>query len=518
MNSAAPEAAEKISGICSECGADLVFPVGAMQVRCGHCDAGLVVEKGQRLVRLNCPVCAGNFYYLDGAMAGHCPYCEASLLALSRHRLLRYVIRPADGGPPPGAEGAELVLVPFWHLTGLLLGWDVGRQVTRTQDHDPYAYTEQPNDPNAALPTTTRTDSGPLRSFRARVVDLNLPDHSARALGITSLRLRAAIFPLEPFSAEHESLGRVCPPLMPLRDARDHLQERAIRLGDPTDGMTQLDAQRLDLVCQEMALYYYPFWLRSGGDKPRLWDGVSGQPEALGSAVTAPEGEGALEGAFDQLKVLELRCEACGEPLTPGNHSMVIPCTACGAFWEVTREGLSPKEAHFARAPGGGVPEGIVWLPFWCVPVRARYGGKLAHRVADLRNVLGVMRPIADYPRAAPDDQLCYYVAAYGSLMAPRVDHAARDLTMAQPLLKHGAPGPGEQFHCFFSAEDARRLGYVTLLRVITGTVPHRIRSMRLETRGAKLWYIPFQSKGRELTNLLTGRRYDRDAFRGLGH
>ncbi len=518
MTSAAPEAAEKVSGICSECGADLVFPVGAMQVRCGHCDAGLVVEQGQRLVRLNCPVCAGNFYYLDGAMAGRCPYCEASLLALSRHRLLRYVIRPADDGPPPGAEGAELVLLPFWHLTGLLMGWDVGRQVSRTIEHDPYAYSDSPADTGEPMPVTTRTDSGPMRGFRGRVVDLNLPDHAARALGITSLRLRAAVFPLEPFAAEHEDLGRVCPPLMPLKDVRDQLRERAINLGDPTDGMTQLDAQRLDLVCQEMALYYYPFWLLSGGDKPKLWDGVTGQAEALGSAVTAPDGEGATPGAFDQLMVLELRCDKCGEPLTPGNHSMVIPCSGCGAFWEVTRDGLSPMDAHFARPPGGEAPQGIIWLPFWRVPVRARYGGKLAHRVVDLRNVLGVMRPQADYPRAAPDSQLSYYVSAYGSLRAPRVDHAARDMTMAQPLLKRGAPSPGEKFHCFFSAEDARRLGYVTLLRVITGTVPHRIRSMRVETRAPQLWYIPFQDRGRELVNLLTGRRYDRAAFRGLGH
>ena len=512
------DAVEKVSGICSECGADLAFPLGSMQVQCDHCDAGLVVEQGQRLVRLNCPVCAGNFYYLDGAMAGRCPYCDASLLALSRHRLLRYVIRPAAGGPPEGAEGAELELLPFWHLTGLLLGWDIGKQVVREQNNDPHAYSEPPESMDAALPTTTRRDSGPMRGFRGRVADLNLPDPAAHALGITSLRLRAAVFPLEPFVEEHESLGRVHPPLMPMKEARSQLRERAIRLGDPTDGMTQLDVQRLDLVCQEMALYYYPFWIRQGGDSPELWDGVSGDREPLGTAVTAPPGQGDAEGAFDQLKVLELKCEACGAVLQPGNHSMVIPCEACGAFWEVTRDGLAPMEAYFARPPGGVIPEQTIWLPFWRVPVKVRYGGKLAHRVVDLRNVMGVMRPPFDHPRASPDSQLCFYVAAYGALHAPRVDHAARDMTRAQPLLKHGTLGRGEQYHCFFSADDARRLGYATLLQVITGTVPHRIRSMRMTTGRERLWYVPFQAKGRELVNLVTGLRYDRSSFRGVRH
>ena len=93
---------QKVSSICTECGAPLTFELGALQVRCEHCDAGLVVDKGQRLVRLCCPACAGNFYYLDGSMCGRCPYCDASLLAVSHDRLLRYVIRPVAERPGIG--------------------------------------------------------------------------------------------------------------------------------------------------------------------------------------------------------------------------------------------------------------------------------------------------------------------------------------------------------------------------------------------------------------------------------
>ncbi len=513
---------EKVSSICGECGAPLEFPLGSLQVQCGHCEAGLVVEKGQRLVRLSCPVCSGNFYCLDGSMGGRCPFCEAQLLALSRHRLLRFVIRPV-AARPEGVEGAELIFLPFWHLSGLLLGWDVGRHVSREQDRDHQM--EQGESLEESIPRSTRRDSGPLRAFRGRVVDLNLPDPAARAMGVTSLRLRAAVFPLEPFSQEHEALGQVMPPGMPLEEARNQLMDRAIHLGDPTRGMTQLDSQRLDLVCRELSLYYYPFWVqrqghRDGTELYKLWDGVTGAREKLGPPVEAKGGEGgeAEEGAFDQLKVLELRCPKCGKGLTPGNHSMVLHCGNCGAFWEVTRDGLGEFEAAFARPPGGALPEEAVWLPFWRVAVRARYAGRLAHRTVDLRNVLGVMRPPFDHPKASPDSQLHYFVAAYGAMRAPRIDHAARDMTRTQPLLKRGPMGKGELYHCFFSARDAQALGYTTLIQILPGVVPHRIRSLRLETSRPQLWYVPFRRHTRELVNLITGLRYDLSAFRGVGH
>ena len=39
-----PTKSEKVSSICSECGASVTFDLGSMQVRCDHCEAGLVVE------------------------------------------------------------------------------------------------------------------------------------------------------------------------------------------------------------------------------------------------------------------------------------------------------------------------------------------------------------------------------------------------------------------------------------------------------------------------------------------
>ena len=501
---------QKVSSICTECGAPLAFELGAIQVRCEHCDAGLVVDKGQRLVRLSCPACAGNFYYLDGSMCGRCPYCDASLLAVSHDRLLRYVIRPM-AERPDGADGATLELLPFWHMSALLYGWDVGSKVTH--EHERAQCNSQGQ--SEGQPTQIRKDSGPMKGRRNRVVDLSIPDAATSALGVTSLRLRAAVFPLEPFAEEHEAIGRVVPPTLELAEVRDGLWTRAMAIGAPGDGMTRLDCQRQDLVARELALYYYPFWvLRRGDDAPLVWDAVTGDREHLGPPVEAPA-PGA-DGVFDQLKVMELTCAECGSELPAGNHSMVLPCTGCGRFWEVTREGLQTFKASYAQ-PADEVDD-VVWLPFWCVPCNLVYGGRKALKVGDARNVLNIITPPMELPRAPAAAQLRYFVSAYGAMRAPKIDSAARDMTRLQPSLKSGATGTGELYHCFFSQEDARELAYVTWIGVLPGVVPNRLRSLRIRAGDPQLWYVPFEDKGRELVNLLTGLRYDKSIFRGVRH
>lgn len=503
------ESNNRVSSICAECGAPIAFELGSMQVQCDHCEAGLVVDQGQRLVRLACPACGGNFYYIDGSMCGSCPYCEASLLALSRDRLLRYVFRPRTECPE-AAQGAALELLPFWHLAGLLFGWDVGSRVTFEEEAVQYNSEGQPNAP----PVPMRKDSGPMRRVRNRVVDVSQPDPAVRALGICSLRMRAGVFPMEPFCAEHKELGRVVPPSVDATEIRGRLRGRAMSKSSPTEGMTRLSAQRKDLVAEELALYYYPFWVKRAGDEVAAWDAMSGEPEPLAAPQEAPRSVAST--AFDQLKLIELSCGECGEALPAGNHSMVLPCTACGQFWRVAREGLEPFSARYAR-PQAEAQE-PVWLPFWRVPCTLVYGGRKVRRAGDVRNVLGVITPPGELPRAPAGAPLCYYVSAYGNMRAPRVDHAARDMTRVQPALKPGPAGEGDLYHCFYGAQDARQLSYITWINIMPGVVPHRLRSLRVQPGEPELWYVPFDSRGRELVSLVTGLRYDKSAFRGVRH
>lgn len=489
------------------------FEMGTPQVTCAHCDAGLVVGQGARLVRLGCPRCGGNFYYIDGSLCGRCPYCEASLLALTEDRVLRYVVRPAAEAPAEAA-GAELRLLPFWHLGGLLYAWLVGAQIKI--EEDPAAMQAQGGGADAEpVPTTTRRDSGPQKVWAGRVVDMSLPDPATLALGVTSLRLRAGVFPLEPFAQQHESLGVVVPATLDQREAREQLLGRAV-FYSTDQGLTRVDCRRIDLVADSLSLYYYPFWvLRRGDGGHAVWDAVSGEPEALSSPADPPTSSATT--IFDDLQLVELSCPACGAELPAGNHSSVLPCRGCGRFWRVSRQGLQPFEARFARPRQGGSGQ-PAWLPFWQVPVQLGYAGKQASKAGDLITALGVLRPPGEAP--PPDAPLCYYTPAFGAMHAPRVDHAARDLTRSQPVLEAGEPGAGELYNCFYGEDDALRLGYATWILVVPGTVPHRLRSLRVQAGAPRLWYIPFDQDagGRELVNLVTGVRYDRAAFRGVRH
>ena len=106
-------------------------------------------------------------------------------------------------------------------------------------------------------------------------------------------------------------------------------------------------------------------------------------------------------------------------------------------------------------------------------------------------------------------------------MLAPRVEHVARDMTRIQQVLEPAA-APGsrarELFHCFFSAQDAQNLAYATWLALLPSLTVQELRTLRIRPGGAELWYVPFHRRGRELVNLVTGGTYDVTSFSGVRH
>ena len=334
--------------------------------------------------------------------------------------------------------------------------------------------------------------------------------------GITSLRHRTSIFPLEPFANEHESIGEFVPIAQAHISAKERLLDRAMGLSVPTGvELTQIECRRFDVLAGSLSLYYYPFWIQRKPDESyEIYDAVSGLPEKLGLPEKNPVHQEPT--IFDQLQVIELKCNNCHEPLPSGNHSVVLPCKNCGAFWQVTSKGLESFKAYYT-APQ--IPyKNLAWLPFWQIEVALSYASKVASKVKDLVEVLGVLRPPGNTPMADPNDPLTFYVPAYGSMRVPRLDHAARDLTRVQPLLKQAPTGQGELFNCFYTAEDAAKLSYASWIQILPGTVLYRLRSLRTQTNNATLWYLPFDRKSRELISLVTGISYEKSSFRGVCH
>jgi hypothetical protein len=498
----------KVSSVCSDCGAPISFRPGDPTVICGFCDARLTVERGSRLLLLRCPRCDGNFFSPDGGLSGECPFCNTPVVAITRGQLHRFVIRP-QADPP--ASDCELLFVPFWQLTALYYGWDLGAHVTYEVDSD--MQMSQSDGEAQGLPMTTRKDSGPQKVFRGRVVERWLADPSAMSLGIQSLRLRAAIYPVESYSEDMRELGRFMPASLDLEQAKDGLMTAAMGLGSAGDGINRLDCQRAELIAETFSLLYYPFYVRrvSGIE---AWDAVRGEVEPLHPPQPAPDGE--FTSGFDQLTVLELSCQHCGHRLKPANRARVFPCHHCNTFWEATAEGLNPFNAQYAQ-PIEKPPAGqrLLWLPFWRVGARVRFTDRLATKGIDMRNTLGIFSP---GQLAEPQAPLCYYAPAYGALKAPRLDFAARDMTRLQPRLEAGPYQQGDDFGCFLGPDDARRLAYVVWMQQLNISAPRKLASLRVETGDITLWYVPFADGGRELKNLLTGMRYDRVVFRGVGH
>jgi len=474
----------------------------------------MAVAQGAGLVRLDCPACKGNFYYIDGSMAGQCPYCQTPLLALTRDRLLRFVI-PQVAPRPECAPDAQLVLLPFWRLAALIFGWDFGSMIEMVES-------PRVNSTNAydgggeQFGGTMRRDSGPKKAFRGTVVDRALPDPATEAFGVRSLGLRAAVHPKEPMTAAHEQGATVVPSTLEVGAVRERLYGAAMRLGRRKDEMSRLDCQRADIVGEALSILYYPFWARRTEDGLELWDGVNGDPEPL--CDLAPRPEAGASTMFDEMSVIEGLCGQCGEPLPAGNRAVIWPCTKCHTFWVATRDGLDRFEASYARPLISAEDKPLSWLPFWQVQAEVDCLGRTARQSVDVRNVLGVHCPRGDVPGAPPEAPLCYFVPAYGSMRAPRLDYAARDMTRHQPLLAPSDYAKGETYNCFFGPDDASRLGYVVMLGLLPGASSQRASAMRVRTGAVALWYVPFTDQGRELRNLLTGQSYDRTAFRGVGH
>lgn len=506
--------APQVQGFCSECAAPLSWALGTPLVRCEYCGSGVAIDGQSQAVRLACPSCGGDLYAVDGAMAARCPYCAAALLALTRKRLLRYVVSaPFDVGPP--VAGATLYFLPFWHLTGVVMGWDVGKQTRKALDRG--GYVDDGGADGEVLPTTSSVEVGPAKVFQGRVVQTWIADPATRAWGITSLGSRAAVFPVEPFDpSRHERMGAVVPTSISCAEAEENLVAQGLGLGYAADGL-RLECQRRDLVGESFSLLYYPFWARRDqSGEMTLWDAVTREAEPVGARGEAPSAR--ASEVFDELEVIELRCGRCGGQLEPGPRPVVLPCRACHTFWVAGRHGLEPFEARYAAVQlelDQGEP---IWLPYWQVRVDVQYCGRPAATVGQMRKVLGIRPPRlpGDVGAADSESPLHYYVPAFGALRAPRIDVAGRDLTRAQPRLDAVDPVDGAVVSCFYAPEDAERLSYVVWLQILAGAVPRRLRSLRIRTGEVALWYLPFAATQRELRSLVSGMRYDRAVFRGV--
>ncbi|MCB9556985.1 MAG: hypothetical protein H6707_12835 [Deltaproteobacteria bacterium] len=495
---------ELATAICSECGADVRFAVGTSQVRCDHCRGGLVICE-QLLVRLSCPNCGGNFCSLDGALCGHCPYCETPVLGLTRDNVIQLIAPAKASAPEPTAK---LVFLPFWRMTGLVYGWTIGAKLEVPID----AGTGMSSGEATALPSALISNE---EAPSGRVFDISLADPATLAHGVTSLRFRAQLQTFEPYDASvHHSSAEVVAPARSIAEAKDDLTQQALNLGHSANNLARIDCQRADVVSATLMQLLYPFWIC--GDQ--IYDAVNGHREQT-VELSAPPPSLASQ-LFDDLRIIELRCPGCQQALAVESRPAVLICDSCGRAWQVGEEGLEPITVRYAK-PQLASEAATIQLPFWRVQCSVSFSGQTADKSIDLYQRLGALRP----PHTeVSDGPLHYYTPAFGALRAPRLDPAARALTLRQ-IVPHPLAGlpqhstQRQRFQCFFGASDAARMGYAIWLSILPTAAWRRARTLRVQTSAPQLWYLPFCGDGnRELRCLLTGQQFDRQVFRGLAH
>ncbi len=63
-----------------------------------------------------------------------------------------------------------------------------------------------------------------------------------------------------------------------------------------------------------------------------------------------------------EMKLIVVRCPACGNALAPGDDDLVIACSQCGAGLLLADDGPQPIEIQYARS---NLPTAGDWRPWW---------------------------------------------------------------------------------------------------------------------------------------------------------
>lgn len=141
------------------------------------------------------------------------------------------------------------------------------------------------------------------------------------------------------------------------------------------------------------------------------------------------------------MKLLALKCPACGNALAPNDDDLVIACSQCGAASAITDEGLQPIEVRYAA---GGTDQRRPW---WVFEGRVQ----LMRRETQGGNRREEAQAFWSEPRS-------FYVPAW-ELSLQSLKSNGLDMLKQQPHLQAGArPDQVKLSPVVVSAEDARRM------------------------------------------------------------
>jgi len=167
------------------------------------------------------------------------------------------------------------------------------------------------------------------------------------------------------------------------------------------------------------------------------------------------------------LRVIALRCPACGASLAAGGEDVIFPCRRCGTWRELVEEELVLREMVHAAGPDLDAPPAarreMARLPFWVFPFRAATAGG---EVATLGEYLALAGSVSQRPSARQEKPPLVFVPAFAAKSSALL-RAGRLLTLRSPAFGRSAGIPAGVSPIVFREADARALAEAVVLATV---------------------------------------------------
>jgi len=237
---------------------------------------------------VSCPSCGGSLALGEGVTTLRCKYCNLPLLVRGEKGTLKYhQMRKVDPGGAVEAvrrwfggiqmardlrraaafETPFLVYLPFWRVTGKVVGWVFGNKIRR----------ETVRQGNR---TQVRTRKEPVERSVMRSYVWTDAACDVSEFGVESIEMPSPEFSLY----DRESLqkdGMVFEPTEARTQAIDQARSLMVEWGRQGVDVDEVTFQKLNVVDLRTSIVYYPLWVLRYGYKGRtyqvLTDGTTNQ-------------------------------------------------------------------------------------------------------------------------------------------------------------------------------------------------------------------------------------------------
>lgn len=237
---------------------------------------------------VSCPACGGSLEIGEGMVTLKCKYCGVSLLVRGERGIRRFQ-QSRDAGEEDSIESARrwmggmdkardlrkraefdkpfLVYLPFWRVTGKVVGWILGDKVRRK--------------------TVRRGNRTEVRTERVPVERMLMRDYiwTDAACDVSEFGVQSVEMPKDDFLAyDRERLqgeGMVFEPTESMTEAVDQAREKMRKWARDQADVDEVSFEKLNVVDIRTSIVYYPLWVLRYEYKGRtyqmLTDGSSGE-------------------------------------------------------------------------------------------------------------------------------------------------------------------------------------------------------------------------------------------------